>query len=85
MSNIGGLLGLMAGCSFLSFMELVYFVFMRPVLDKMSERKNRQVLPLTDQSTVKTQTKFVSSMVEFLENSSIHSAQYIAKRSSIEK
>jgi Amiloride-sensitive sodium channel len=85
MSNVGGILGLMAGCSLLSVIEFAYFVVIRTVSDGLRERNLRKVQPITDKTSVKSKSKILKFIIEFLEKSSIHAAPYIAKRNILER
>jgi Amiloride-sensitive sodium channel len=83
LSNVGGILGLMVGCSLLSLIEFAYFIGIRSVSDKLAKKK--KVSPEQPESSEKAQSKLKSFVLDYLNNSSIHSAPYIANRNWFEK
>jgi hypothetical protein len=84
MSNVGGILGLMVGCSLLSFIEFGYFIGIRSVSDHFQFKK-KKVSPLAQDRSVKSQSRFKIFLTEYLDSSTIHAAPYIAKRNWFEK
>jgi hypothetical protein len=86
MSSVGGILGLMIGCSLLSLIEFGYFIVIRPISDRFTAKTNQnRVVPLNHEQSVVIPSKLKSFVVEFLNNSSIHASIYIAKRNWFEK
>lgn len=82
LSNVGGILGLMVGCSSLSLIEFVYFISIRSVSDQLNKNKVSSEQP---ESFKKAPSKLKSFILEYLNNSSIHSASHIANRNWFEK
>jgi hypothetical protein len=86
MSSVGGILGLMVGCSLLSFIEFAYFIGIRSVSDHLNaKRQQNRIVPMAAKSSVKAQSKLQSFLFEYLNASTVHAASYIAKRNWFEK
>ncbi|KAL7019577.1 hypothetical protein ACKWTF_011168 [Chironomus riparius] len=84
LSHLGGFLGLIAGFSFLSFVELIYWFTFRAVV-KNCHRSTR-VYPFNEHS--ENQRNFISFdqiTKDFLKSSSIHGLRYIAEKNLIDK
>jgi hypothetical protein len=79
LSYIGGLLGLFAGFSVLSFAELVYWFSIRVCLEKM-RRVSSKVVPLIRIPALRS-TKidtFRNYIKNYLQESSIHGLSYLS-------
>lgn len=84
LSYAGGLLGLFAGFSFLSFIELIYWFTVRVIFWKF--QRSTRVFPLIE--SLEAESKFVYIMnatQRFLNNSSIHGLNFIAEKNVFEK
>jgi hypothetical protein len=79
LSYIGGLLGLFAGFSVLSFVELVYWFLIRICLDKI-RRVSSKVVPLIRVPTLRSSRldNFGKQVKNYLQESSIHGLSYIS-------
>ena len=75
LSFVGGLLGLFAGFSALSFIELIYWFLIRIAL-KFIKRKSTKVFPI-QRNIEDIQRKF-RFLKEYFKNSSIHGVNYFA-------
>jgi hypothetical protein len=75
LSFVGGLLGLFAGFSALSFIELIYWFPIRMTL-KLINRRSTKVFPFHG-NFEKIQRKF-KFLFDYFENSSIHGVNYFA-------
>lgn len=85
MSSVGGILGLMVGCSLLSLIEFGYFILIRSVADQVISNKKSKVSSEIVTTSPKTPSKFKAFFLEYLNSSTIHAAPYIAKRNWFEK
>ena len=76
-SYVGGILGLFAGFSALSFVEIIYWFTIRVMIKKIS-RKDTRVYPLmtAEGSNIKC-LKFIEFLQSFLSESSIHGMWHI--------
>ena len=73
LSFVGGLLGLFAGFSALSFIELIYWFPIR-LIAEFFKRTPTRVFPFNQ--VLRRNQRKVQFLLEFLENSSIHGANY---------
>ena len=85
MSSVGGILGLMIGCSLLSLIEFAYFIFIRSIADRVISKKKSKVSSETVTTSQKAPSKFMTFFLEYLNSSTIHAAPYIANRNWFEK
>ena len=84
LSYAGGLLGLFAGFSLLSFIELIYWFTVRAVMKSFN--RSTRVHPFNeDQDGQGIFIKLKHMTRDFLKNSSIHGLRYISKRKIIDK
>lgn len=84
LSYAGGLLGLFAGFSFLSFIELIYWFIIR-VIFKNFKRSNR-VFPYGENLRVQGKFIYLRNAIQlFLNSSSTHGLKYIMGNNLIEK
>lgn len=84
LSYAGGLLGLIAGFSMLSFFELVYWFIIRAAVKNF--HRSTQVFPLNE--NLDGSNNFISFEVitqDFLKNTSIHGLRYVTKRNIIDR
>ena len=84
LSYAGGLLGLFAGFSFLSFIELIYWFIIRAAIKNF--HRSTRVRPFNENLDV--QRNFNTFMVitkSFLKSSSIHGLRYISKKNLFDK
>lgn len=72
MAYFGGVLGLLTGFSFISAVEVLYIFVLKPILNFMT-RNSSKVSPIT--ITAETKVGFFKN---YLQESSIHSLNYIA-------
>lgn len=83
LSYVGGLLGLFAGLSFLSMVEIFYYFTVQLVVNYSSCRKSLKVNPSNQENSELTTSrcrKIVKTIVDkftFLKESSIHSMNFI--------
>lgn len=84
LSYAGGILGLLAGFSFLSFVELIYWFTIRVVIKNF--HRSTQVFPFDKiQETQKNFKPLKNMVLNFLKSSSIHGMVYISKRNIFDK
>lgn len=81
---VGGLLGLFAGFSLLSIIELLYFLIIRPLFDVIysNSQKIDESLNQSEQSELQTNENLLNGVFKYLERSSIKSFNYIADEKS---
>lgn len=82
LSYIGGLLGLFAGISVLSIMEIFYFSVIKVVLKIMAHRKRLKTNPFgriekNSCAILRRAMKNILTKISFMEASSIHSVKII--------
>jgi hypothetical protein len=79
LSYIGGLLGLFAGFSVLSFVELVYWLSIKEFLKRFGNSSSK-VVPFIELSSHRTKRfRILRSYIEkYLNESSIHGLSYIS-------
>ncbi|CAG9808827.1 unnamed protein product [Chironomus riparius] len=84
LSYAGGLLGLFAGFSLLSFIELIYWFTVRAIMKNFHQ--STRVHPFNEnQDSQRNFMNFKHVAQDFLKNSSIHGLRYISKRKIIDK
>jgi hypothetical protein len=86
LSYIGGLLGLFAGFSVLSFIELIYWFLIRVCLDKM-RRVSSKVVPVIRIPTMRSRKleSFSKHVKNYLNESSIHGLSYLSDSQLIQR
>ncbi|KAG5673244.1 hypothetical protein PVAND_003307 [Polypedilum vanderplanki] len=84
LSFIGGLLGVFAGFSFLSFIEIFYWLALKTFIHI---RKKKMIQPLTVSQvmSMKNSKKFMTKCQEYFKNTSIHGLAYFANTKFIER
>lgn len=92
MSFIGGIFGLMAGLSFLSIVEVLYWFSVRMFGTCLRKRfiKVAPNLPEIEEELARSKLggicrKFGSFVLSYLESSTVHSFNYLAKSNKIDK
>jgi hypothetical protein len=86
LSFVGGLLGLFAGFSTLSFIEVVYWLSVR-ILTRTCSRNSTAVHPMTVSgvAAITKSRSFIKFIRDFFDNSSVHGLSYFTSRNVIER
>jgi hypothetical protein len=82
-SSVGGIFGLLAGFSLLSFIEIFYWATLR-ILSTKTKMKNSKVFPV-QRNEISQDQKLKIFIRNYLEESSIHSFYYIATAKWVDK
>ena len=85
LSFVGGILGLFAGFSALSFIELIYWFTIRAFIENL-DKNSTKVYPFTKEFEVESKfDKIKKSLSSYFSNSSIHGLSHIFGHSRINR